>query len=345
MRRVASIIGAAAVLVAVGATAYWAGTIAVVPPELPVAAHPVQTYVASTGSVGRTVRVSIGASWSTTGTLYAATDGVVTSVRQQAGAMATPGQVVATIDLEPVVIAEGSVPMFRTLRTGVHGPDVAQFQRLLTARGLLHGAISGRFEAATVEASKRWQRSLGGPMTGVISPGSLLFVEHLPQRLEILPAVGQRISSGSEFVHVLGATPDFAATMSQTTRAELAKGMSVEITAPGSGTWTGRLGTFTATADGRYTARIEGPLCGDQCDAIAVGGETGLSGSIVVVPEISGVVVPTSALVQQPSGSAAVILTDGSPHDVRILAEADGFAVVDGLERGTTIRLPAAPSP
>lgn len=345
MRRALSILVAAALLVSIGATGYWAGTNAVVPPEFPVAEHPVQSYVATTGTVGRTVRLPVTASWSTTHTIYAAVDGVVTSVGHRSGSLAAAGQVVATIDLEPVVVSEGPVPMFRTLRKGVRGPDVAQLQRLLIAQGFLNGPADGRFEVATVEAAKRWQRSVAARVTGEVSPGSLLFVEGLPQRLEILPAVGQRISAGGEFVHVLGATPGFAATASQTTRAELTTGMSVEIVAPGGGTWTGQLGRFVPTDDGRYAVSIEGPLCGDGCDAIAVGGETTLSGSVVLVPEIEGVVVPTSALLQEPSGGAAVTLTDGSVREVRIVAEADGFAVVEGLERGTTIRLPALSSP
>ena len=74
-------------------------------------------------------------------------------------------------------------------------------------------------------------------------------------------------------------------------------------------------------------------------------GETALSGQIVLVPDTSGVVVPASALVQQPSGALAVTLADGTSRSVRIVVEADGFAVVEGLDTGLIIKLPEAPIP
>lgn len=344
-RRVAELLVSIVVLVVVGVTAYWAGTNAVLPPELPLTSHLFQTYVVATGTVGRSMRVQVTASWPTTRTIFVAADGVVTSVAHLPGSEATAGQVVATIDLEPLVVAEGSIPMFRALREGVVGADVAQFQRLLITGGFMSGHVTGRFQVATAAAAKRWQRSVGAQVTGVVLPNSLLFVEHLPQRLVILPTAGQSVNAGSDFAHVLVDTPEFAVTMAESTRSELATGMSVDIAAPGGGTWTGRLGTFTPTGDGRYAAEIEGPVCGNQCDEVAVAGETNFSGSIVSVPEVKGIVVPDSALVRQPSGGVAVVLSDGVAQGVRIVAEADGFAIIDGLEQGTIIRLPAAPSP
>jgi len=40
-----------------------------------------------------------------------------------------------------------------------------------------------------------------------------------------------------------------------------------------------------------------------------------------------------------------VTLSDGTTRPVRVLAEADGFAVVDGLPAGTVILLPSPPAP
>lgn len=346
MRRIASTVMGLALLVAVGAAGYWAGTNAIVPPELPVSTHATQTYTVSMGTVGRDAKVAVTSAWTTELTLFGNASGVVTTVRHEPGALAQAGDVVATVELRPVVVAQGRVPMFRTLKKDVRGPDVRQLQQLLRAKGFLKAKATGRFDPATIAATQRWQRSVGARQTGVVAPADLLFVERLPARLEVLVATGSRVNPGDAFVRVLGATPSFTATVSGSTRAELATGMTVTITAPDDATaWTGVLGTFEATPDGRYIASISGDLCAGACDTIPVQGETALAGKVVLVPERTGVVVPVSALVQLPSGATAVMLPNNTIRGVTVVAEADGFAIVKGIDAGATILLPAAPSP
>lgn len=341
LRRIVAVVAAAALVAAIAGLGYWAGTNAVVPPELPVDEHETQTYAVATGAVERSIDIAVSASWSTTQTLFAGSDGVVTSILHEAGALAKAGDVLATIDLEPVVASEGAVPMFRTLQRGVEGPDVAQLQRLLRAKGLLRGPADGAFGPITEAAVKRWQRSIGARRDGIVDPGALLFIEGLPSRLEVLPSVGGRITTGDDLARVLGERPAFVATIGASQRAELATGMVVAIGGPEGETWPGELGPFELQPDGRYSARLSGELCGDACEGIAVAAETALSGSIELVPETEGIVVPTSALVEQPSGGLAVTLANGGSVNVRILAEADGFAVVEGLEPGAVIVLPS----
>jgi len=344
-RRIASMLTAAAILGGVAVAGYWAGTNVVAPPALPVAEHATQTYTAEVGSVGRSDRLPVSVVWPTARTLFAASDGVVTSIPYPPGAQLAAGDVIATIDLHPVVVAAGAVPMFRTLRKGDEGPDVEQLQGLLRALGFLAGPADGRFGEATVDATKRWQRSVGSVATGVVDPGALLFVGQVPARLVVVPGVGARVGAGSELVQVLADRPTFTATVSPSTRAELQTGMAIVIEAPGGDAWRGSLGTFEVSDDGRYRATITGTLCGRRCDSLPVAGETALTGSVEIIPTTSGVVVPVSALVQQPSGRPAVTLSDGTTRPVRVLAEADGFAVVDGLPAGTVILLPSPPAP
>ncbi len=209
MRRAVSMLVSGALLVGIAGAAYWAGTNAVVPPELPVAAHTSETYTVEIGTVGRSVRVSVAATWSTTRTLYGTADGIVTSIGHQAGNAAQPGDVLLTVNLEPVVVARGVVPMFRTLEQGVDGPDVAQFQRLLRDLEFFPGPTNGAFGPATAAATKRWQRSIGATADGTVESGSLLFVDALPARMAVVPSVGARIGAGTELVRVLGHTPRF----------------------------------------------------------------------------------------------------------------------------------------
>jgi peptidoglycan hydrolase-like protein with peptidoglycan-binding domain len=346
VRRILTALVTLVLLVSVGAAGYWAGATAVVPPELPVESHATQTYVAEVGTVGRSADVPITAAWATAETLFGNADGVVTAVRHQAGTLAKTGDIIATVELRPVVVAHGRVPMFRALGRNTRGPDVRQFQALLLSKGFLKGKATGRFDRATMAATRRWQKSIGVKQDGVVRPSDVIFVDRLPARLAVVPAVGLRVASGSEFVRLLEAAPAFSAVVSASARAELASGMTVSITAPDrASTWVGTLGTFEATPEGRYIASISGNPCGAGCEVISVTGETALAGIVELVPVREGVVVPVSALVQTPTGGAAVALPDGGLRGVSITSQADGFAIVEGLEPGTMIVLPGVPAP
>lgn len=336
-----SVVGA--LVLGVAGVAYWAGTTAVVPPQIPVEAHAGQTYQVASSSVSRSFQVPVSASWHPEQTLVSAVDGVVTSVPHRSGNLAESGDIIATINLEPVVVAEGAVPMFRPLERGVEGPDVAQFQEFLRFKRFLKGPVDGRFGPATAAAAARWQRAIGAKR-GLVGPGSLLFVERLPARLQVLASVAQRTSVGSEFVRVLADRPDFSANVGASERAELTTGMEIAVSGPDGAMWPGRLGTFTSRDDGRFASALTGELCGIDCAAIAVEGDTALAGAIVTVPETRGPVVPMSAIVEEPSGVLTVTLADGTRQQVEVVAEADGFAVVTGIQAGAIIELPLMPA-
>lgn len=344
VRRTANAVLAAAIVAGIAGLGYWAGVNAVAPPEIAAETHSRQTYAVENGTVARSIDVPVTALWSTARTLFAGTDGTVTSIVHQAGELAESGDVLATINLEPVVVAPGQVPMFRRLQKGTRGPDVAQFQALLRTKGFLRGPADGRFGLKTVAAAKRWQKSVGATQDAILDPGALVFVGSLPARIEVTATIGERVSTVDELVRVLEAKPAFVATVSGSQRGELTSGSSITIKAPGGGTWRGTVGSFVQLADGRFQAALTGELCGSACDVVPVNGETTLSASIELVPETSGPVVPTSALIQQPSGDLAVTLADGTVRSVQVKAEADGFAVVEGIKPGTVIQLPS-PSP
>jgi peptidoglycan hydrolase-like protein with peptidoglycan-binding domain len=345
VRRAFTILLSATVLAVVAGVAYWAGTNAVVPPALTLPSHDPVTYTVQNGKVGSSVTISVTAAWTTTRTLQTRSGGTVTGVPLEPGAEAAQGAVIATLDLRPVVVATGTVPMFRTLARGIDGPDVAQLQQFLKAKGFYTGGLDGRFRSSTTSAVKRWQGSIGAAETGVVDEGDLVFVETLPARMEVIPVVGQRLAPGSDLVRVLAPKPVFVASVGSGQMGSLRTSQAIALAAPNGGVWSGTLGTFVAQTDGRggYDSAISGTLCGTDCGLVPVTGETEMQGTVEIVPETKGPVVPTSALTVQPSGAAAVTMADGSVRDVTIIAEADGFVVVSGIEAGAVIRLPGQP--
>lgn len=343
LRRVGIAFLTGLVILAIAGLSYWAGMTAVIPPQLPAPPATVQTYRVERGTIGRSLSVPVRATWPTSGTARAGAAGIITSVDHAAGSLAAPGTVLATVNLEPLIVAEGSVPMFRTLEEGLEGPDVGQLQELLVAEGYLDGAPTSGFDARTTAAVRNWQARVGATADGTVEPGSLLFIDTLPTRVEVLVSIGEPISEGMDLVRVLAAQPIFVASVSPSLATEATTGMAVSIQAPADGTWEGTLGALEPEAEGGFSAQLSGSLCGDECDVLPFTGELALAATIELVSPTSGVVVPVSAIVQSASGGLEVVLQDGTRQPVEVTAEADGFAAVEGLAEGTVIQLPSPP--
>jgi peptidoglycan hydrolase-like protein with peptidoglycan-binding domain len=329
----------------VASISFWAGASVFVPPQLPLADPGERIYQVGIGTVERSLQVTVAASWPVRRTTAAVRDGVVTTVDHASGGLAMNGDVVATVDLVPVVIAEGAIPMFRTLELGVEGPDVAQLQQLLVALGFGSESVNGRFDDETRRAVIRWQRSLKTSSDGVVEDGTLVFLDVVPIRLSVLPQVGERIHPGAGLLEVLDHRPSFVMTAPAWQRAEIASGQEILITAPSGSIWRGSIGPFTPADDGRIAAAILGDPCLEDCGELDIEGETILRATIPRVPPTTGVLVPSSALVLLPSGDRAVVSPDGSSLRVRVVAEADGLAIVDGVSVGSRILLPELPQP
>lgn len=76
---------------------------------------------------------------------------IVTGAVPQVGAEIEAGSVVLEITGRPVIALPGDLPVYRTLRVGVSGPDVEQLQAALTSLGLDPGS-SGTYDEQTSAA-------------------------------------------------------------------------------------------------------------------------------------------------------------------------------------------------
>jgi hypothetical protein len=160
MRRLVRwLVGVVAVvgLVAVG---FWAGRTALEPPSDPLVEAAPVTYTVANGQVGRTLQFSAVAEWELEPVGVGAVRGVVTTVELDSTSSVGPGDILFTVDLRPVVVAEGVVPSFRDLSQGAKGADVAQLQVLLAGLGFYAGEVDGSFGTGVRTAVRGWQRLL-----------------------------------------------------------------------------------------------------------------------------------------------------------------------------------------
>jgi len=342
-------------LVAVGAGGFWAGRVALAPPEDPLGdfAEPV-TYTVVEQTLGQSLQFAAVAEWTTVPLGRAWASGVVTSVAVAAGDEVTAGDVLFSVNLRPVVIGLGEVPAFRDLAAGDTGADVAQLETLLAELGFFDGTPNATFDAATTAAVRAWQRALGVTDDGIVRQGDVLYAPSLPVR--VLPTesllVGAPLSGGEVVLARLAAEPSIVIPLTPDQRNLVPLSGAVRLTHPG-GTWEAviaraaenndqgieRLDLVLAAPDG-------GPVCGAACaEAIPATGRTSFPAEIVVVPATTGPVVPTAAIVTDAGGGQSVELADGTTVPITVVVSTGGLAVVNGVEPDDVLRLPFSAPP
>ncbi|MFG1605122.1 peptidoglycan-binding protein [Actinoplanes sp. NPDC049265] len=122
------------------------------------------------------------------------------------GATIKRGGVMLRADNKPVVLLYGVLPMYRELRPGVEGPDVALLERNLRGLGYAGFTVDDEYTDLTGQAVRRWQEDLGREKTGVVDPSWVVVADGAirvagrPVRLGA-PATGEVLSyTGAESV-------------------------------------------------------------------------------------------------------------------------------------------------
>lgn len=342
--RVVVVLIVAAGLVAGG---WWAGQAALELPEDPLGPAVATTYEVVDGSVGRSLRFSVVAEWPTENLARSGSSGVVTSIDVAPGDEVAEGSVVYSVDLRPVTIGVGAVPMFRDLALRAEGPDVAQVQALLAFLGFFDGEADGVFGRDMRDAVRDWQESYGLPDDRVVRVGDVMFVPSVPVRvvLDETVTVGARLAGGEVTVRRVTGDPEFVIPLALEQRGLVPLDAEVFVR-HSSGVWGGMIGTVREDDQRRellleIVATDGGPLCGDGCAAeVPLIGRSDYPAEVVVVPETSGPVVPIAAIETSPDGTTWVRGTDGSLIAVSIVEASNGIAVVDGVAVGDVIVLP-----
>jgi len=84
------------------------------------------------------------------------------------------GKPVFRADNDPVVLFYGSTPLYRTLRPGAAGADVALIERNLSALGYGGFTVDDEYTSATADAVRDWQDDLGRDETGTVETGQVV---------------------------------------------------------------------------------------------------------------------------------------------------------------------------
>jgi peptidoglycan hydrolase-like protein with peptidoglycan-binding domain len=89
---------------------------------------------------------------------------VVTGQVPEVGSSLGPGSVALEVAGRPVIVLPGDLPVYRTLRVGVSGPDVLQLKQALQSLGINPGNVTSNvFDSATASAVAALYASVGYP--------------------------------------------------------------------------------------------------------------------------------------------------------------------------------------
>lgn len=147
------------------------------------------------------------------------------------GSTVERGKPLLRIDNRPVVLLFGPLPLYRTLKPGTKGPDVRQLEDNLRELDLTGFTVDEQYTDATATAVRRWQKSIGVPQTGVVSPGRVIYSDGPARVAEQRVRVGD-VATGD----ILGYTGTVPSVTGQVDLSKLgrpvATGMRVTVVAP-----------------------------------------------------------------------------------------------------------------
>jgi hypothetical protein len=275
------------------------------------------------------------------------------------------------LDERPVVALYGSLPLYRTLRAGVEGTDVEQFEENLSKLGYTGFAVDDTYTAATAQAARSWQADLGLPKTGAVEPGQLVVTPGAVRVAGHTARVGDRIGGdaggGALVLSSTGTTRLVTVELEVADQALVAKGRTVTVTVPAQGPLKGKIAQVGTVAT---APEQPGDAPGDQAssapdstrstaadarirvtvtvaDRKAFGS---LDGGPVDVDFVSQerknvLAVPVAALLALPKGGYGVEVVEGGATRivaVRIGMFAAGKVEINGagIKQGATVGVP-----
>ncbi len=271
------------------------------------------------------------------------------------------GQAVYAVDLRPVPLLYGEVPLFRRLAPGSEGADVREVERNLVALGHARGlglTVDDEYTQVTAAAVRRWQRALGVARTGVVEPGDAVVA---PGEIRVATpqvAAGQTVAPGAPVAGVTSTRRGVLVDLAVGKVSYAVVGAPVTVTLPTGATVPGtvtRVGSVATASDGdggggsgdgggssASTVRVEIALTRERAAARFTSAPVDVD---LVAQERRGVLsVPVEALLATTTGYAVTVV-DGAAHRqvaVRTGLFARGRVEVTGdLRAGDRVEVPS----
>ncbi|MFJ2017450.1 peptidoglycan-binding protein [Streptomyces nodosus] len=267
------------------------------------------------------------------------------------------GGSVYSVDDQRVPLLYGSIPLYRTLRVGSEGKDVAMLEKNLAALGYTGFTADDAYTEGTAEAVRAWQEDLGREQTGTVGPGEAVVAPGARRVAEVKAALGTvptgEILTWSGTERAVGVDLDvrYEDLVDQGTKAdiELPDGTSVEATVTevgtaataassgGNGGGQGSGGSSNATLPVRLSVKDQKRLGRYQAAPVEV--------TLRAETRKDVLAVPVEALTARREGGYAVQAVRGGAVEylpVKLGIFAGGLVEIsgDGITAGLTVGVP-----
>jgi hypothetical protein len=352
LRRAAALVSAVAILTgAFVAGRASVGSVGNATAELPGSAGEQTIWTVREETVGQSLTFTGQLTVSSRAGPVARSEGVVTAVHIDAPRQVEAGTTLYSVDLRPMVAAEGPLPAFRPLAQGDRGEDVSQLRGFLCAQGWEAACgDSTLFDQPLADAVRAWQQGLGVDADAVVRVGDILWFASLPARVRPTEAlaVGELAPNNVRPFTVDAAVPTLRVAVSREQAALVPAGAPVVVAGDHEAVVEQVLPAADPDAGAEFLVTMSAaderePFCvvNELCAQLLGDHESAtVEVTIHTVPERSGPVVPVAAIETDPAGRTRVRLADGTRREVTVLAVAGGVVVVDGLRPGEEIVIP-----
>jgi peptidoglycan hydrolase-like protein with peptidoglycan-binding domain len=234
----------------------------------------------------------------------------------------------------------GSLPMYRSLESGVEGGDVEQFETNLRQLGFTGFTVDRHFNADTQNAVRRWQRQLGAEATGVVDQARVTYSGAAVRIDEVLERVGS--SAPADLLAVTSTTRVVRATVPSATAGWATIDAAVMVVPVGGAAVAGTVAAVTPAPS------TDGDANPSVTVTVAVADQASLTARDAVIRYVieerrDVLTVPVSALLALPEGGYGLELVDGRLVRVEVGLFADGQVEISGasVSEGLEVGMPA----
>jgi hypothetical protein len=274
------------------------------------------------------------------------------------GQVVSQGQVLYQVSGAPIVLLYGSTPAYRTLSSGLTGPDVEELNYDLVALGEYPsgeiGPTSDTFNSATEYGVKKLQAALGVTQTGSLTFGQVVFLPSSARITSVAANLGAPVQSGQPVLSATSTTRQVSVALDASQQSEVALGDKVSIILPNNQATPGLISSVgevaaapvAGSSDDSPTitvlVKLTDPAASGTDDQAPVN-VTITTGSVANV-----LVVPVDALLAKSGGvyEVEVVATNGGRHLVSVTLglfdDAAGLVQVSGsrLAAGQRVVVP-----
>ncbi|MFJ7209938.1 peptidoglycan-binding protein [Streptomyces sp. NPDC098789] len=265
------------------------------------------------------------------------------------------GKPLYRVDDKIVVAFFGGIPVYRNLKAGDQGRDVGQLKENLRELGYVAGS-GDIFDAGTVAALRRWQRTAGLEVTGELAQSQFVFVAGPSRVAEVKGQLGKPVGGDVLVVSSRSMEVDLEVPINEQALAHV--GAPAEVSLPGGKKVKGEVAASSPAGAAppsdeqglggggqklAPTLKVRVKLLDADAAKDLVGGTVDVK---LFNPPIQGVFsVPVTALLARPGGGHAIEVVEGGKRrllPVKTTLFSEGRVQIEGdeLRTGMDVAVP-----